>query len=724
MPRKNRNARSGKAQNKEKETTKSSNTNSDKKRKKTASSKTSKKSSNSRKKNPDKNSRRKPFLLKKRNKPKNASQEFIGEEYVARIDVNSDGFAFAIPEDNKFPHLYISKEDLGDVLNGDHAMVIVSSSFRENKYSGKILRIIKRAQLSMMATVRKFKGGIILIPCNEKDRRFSFQAENDRDFPDLANNMIVLAEIHSEIKSLKGTATILEEIKEPQAPHNDTLRVLVDASWPRTFTKEALNEADDLANNWQKRWDPKKTKDIRNTPLCTIDGRDAKDFDDAVYCEKKGDHFRLIVAIADVSFFVLNGTKLNEEAFNKSTSAYFPDHVIPMLPEVLSNGVCSLNPNVDRAAMVADMTISKNGKILDYEFYEALIKSHHRFTYEDAQAFIEKEEWIVNELNQPLKDSLTNLVSLYRVMIQARKERGALDLDMPEPYFLMNAEAEVTDIKERVRLDAHKLIEECMLAANQCSAKFIDEHYEEGMYRVHEAPDELKLQKLNSFLEVMGYNLQRKIESIHDFSEITHAFKTDTPEEQSMTQAIQSMILRSMQQARYCEHKLGHFALALEDYTHFTSPIRRYPDLVVHRLIKEKLGLLKSPPRQDSRSLGQMASHSSQQERRAMDMERRLIDIKKCRFMENHLGKEFNARVSGVTEKGIFCQIEGHFVDGMIQSNVLAKKARAQYVEKEMCFRGPGKIKFQMGTLIKIIVARVDLQTERIDFDLVDLIKE
>ena len=660
-----------------------------------------------------------------------------GELIDGRVDVHPDGFGFLIAKDPKAPNIYVGEESLRDVMHRDEVRVRVEQNWRDGKSRGMVVEITKRAQKELMAIFRPFKGGAIAIPFEGRDRHHAFKLLNmTQEQIDLKSGSTVLIRIKDYPSKGPGSAEIIDIVKDPLLPSNDTLRVLLAASWPRDFTRNAVNEAESRARDWRQDL-PNTVKDIRHLPLVTIDGRDARDFDDAVCAKHElGGNIRLWVAIADVSLFVRTGSPLDNEAREKSTSVYFPDFVVPMLPEVLSNGVCSLNPFEERPCLVCEMLLSPNGKIIGYDFYEGLMQSKRRLTYEQMQAFMESETWARLELKD-LEESLKTLEDAFRRLRAARDVRGAIDLDIPEAQVILAKTGEVLDIQSRTRLDAHKLIEECMLAANECASNFIHRHFDEGMYRIHEEPDEKKKGELLSFLQLMGIEVsqdkgrrKRRKESgkdgdpaseilshPKDFSTLLEKIHNELEPGSPLQRAVHTLILRTMKQARYSTQRVGHFALALLDYTHFTSPIRRYPDLIVHRLIKDALKIDKSGMAESD--LEGLAMHCSDQERRAMDCERKLIDMKKCRYMEPRLGEIFKVWITGVTEKGIFCQIENHFVDGLLSNDVLYKRLRVAFNAETMSYRGPQQLVLTFGTRLTVRLAAVNVETRRIDFDLV-----
>lgn len=683
-----------------------------------------------------------------------------------KIELHPDGFGFLIANDPQSPNVYVPKEGLVGVMNKDIVRVQVTQEFQDGKLRGNVVEIVKRHLSEFLAFYRPHGGGVMLVPRDATDRSQVFKM--DGEIPaglDLKSGDTLLCKIVSFPSKLPGTAKILEKVEEPESAGMDTLRVLLEASWPREFTAAAQSEADNAAQRWEER--AGKRKDLRKLPFVTIDGSDARDFDDAVCVQKEGDGYRLWVAIADVSLFVKPGTALDKEAFERATSVYFPDHVTPMLPEVLSNGVCSLNPHEDRPCMVCECVIDSKGHIESFDFHEGLMHSHKRMTYEMMQAFMDGEDWVKGEI-KGLEKHLEPLVEVFKKLLNARFKRGSIDLEIPEALVILNKDGSVHDIAARTRLSAHRLIEECMLVANQCAAMFLKDKGPAGVYRIHEEPEAKKSREFVEFLSLNGVNAvemlgkkferkakARKRNSAHqlsapankstkaekarnsaraehadddrvlrdpeDYAILIERIRKEHGEASPLAQALQMLMLRTLKQARYSPQPLGHFALAAKDYTHFTSPIRRYPDLMVHRLIKETLGQAQGfDPATDLESRCQ---HCSDAERIAMDAERKFIEIKKCRYMEDKLGDEFLANVTGVVEKGIFCQIHDHFVDGLIGAERLASWGGFQFEANSMCYRTSGKRKIQLGDTIKVRLLAVDVTTRRIDFEALELVE-
>jgi ribonuclease R len=663
-----------------------------------------------------------------------------------RIDLHPDGFAFLIPHDPKLPNIYVGKDSLKGVMHRDEVRIQISQSFQDGKMRGSVLEILRRHQKEFIGVYRPHKGGVLLVPLEARDRNHVFKLDPKAPVPEsLKPGATVLCRILEYPSKLPGVAQIVSAIEDPKSPSIDSLRVLLDVSWPHEFTRVSLAEAENRALRWKEFLSPSR-KDIRHLPLVTIDGRDARDFDDAVCAALEPNaNIRLWVAIADVSLFVKPGTALDREAYERSTSVYLPDHVVPMLPEILSNGVCSLNPFEERPCLVCECVIDRKGMVVSYEFYEGLMQSKRRLTYEQMQGFMEKETWALNEL-QPLSESLNNLVEVFERLHQARLRRGAIDLEIPEAQVILNSDGSVLDIQPRTRLNAHRLIEECMLIANHCAAKFLHKKCKAGVYRIHEEPDVRKAREFVQFLSLQGINVikvlgkkwERRQKQSHgkkngdsegdsplthpmDYSTLLRRLKKEFSEEDPLVRALQPMMLRTLKQARYSTQRKGHFALADMDYTHFTSPIRRYPDLMVHRLIKEGLGL--KDAFDPSTDLETRCQYCSDAERTAMEAERKLIEIKKCRYMEPRIGQEFEAWVSGVTEKGLFCQIEGHFVDGLMSAEILARWGAYTYDAQHMCYRSSGGKILHLGHRMRLRLIGVDVGNRKIDFEPLELIR-
>jgi ribonuclease R len=516
---------------------------------------------------------------------------------------------------------------------------------------------------------------------------------------------------------------------------------------PHCFSAETLAQAAGLPDKLRP-IDRKQRIDLTDVALVTIDGEDARDFDDAVYCEPakvgRAKGWRLIVAIADVSHYVKPGEPLDHDAYERATSVYFPRRVIPMLPEKLSNGLCSLNPNEDRLAMVCDMLITANGEIHAYQFFPAVINSHARFTYNEVAAILGNTRGPEAQRRKDLVDDLLNLNEVYRALIKERGKRGAIDFETTETQIVCDDNGRIEKIIPRTRNEAHKLIEEAMLAANVCAADFIATAKHASLFRVHEGPTPEKKTLLQNYLRALGLGLSISDDPHpREYQQIAAATKERIDAEQ-----IHSMLLRSMQQAIYTATNAGHFGLAYDAYTHFTSPIRRYPDLLVHRVIKAILGakryllskgLVESmPPARVTRKPVKQAvapkavtlsaegelwevagAHCSANERRADEASRDVEAWLKCRYMREHLGEEYSGRVSAATSFGLFVQLDGLYVEGLVHITELGGEYfRFDEVKQELRGERTG-VRYAVGSRVRVQVSRVDLDGRKIDFRMV-----
>ncbi|MCQ9121892.1 ribonuclease R [Rodentibacter pneumotropicus] len=470
--------------------------------------------------------------------------------------------------------------------------------------------------------------------------------------------------------------------------------------------------------------DAKKGRvDLRDLPLVTIDGEDARDFDDAVYCEKQSKGWKLWVAIADVSYYVRLHSALDNEAHNRGNSVYFPNRVVPMLPEILSNGLCSLNPQVDRLCMVCEMQISAKGKLTGYRFYEAVMNSHARLTYTKVAKILEGDREL-RERYYALVPHLEELYHLYQALLSGRYQRGAIDFETIESKFIFNAMGRIERIEPVIRNDAHKIIEECMILANIAAANFMEKHNEPALYRIHATPSEEKLTSFRAFLSEFGLTLEGGLKpTTKDYAELLEKVKARPDHE-----LIQTMLLRSLSQAVYNADNIGHFGLALEQYAHFTSPIRRYPDLTLHRGIKYLLAKEQGVKRKTTDSGGYhysfdemdlLGDHCSMTERRADDATREVTDWLKSEYMQDHVGNEFNGVISSVTGFGLFVRLDDLFIDGLVHISTLENDYYQFDATRQRLIGENSGMQYRLGDKVRIRVEAVHLEQKMIDFSLV-----
>ncbi|WP_165674567.1 ribonuclease R, partial [Metapseudomonas otitidis] len=501
--------------------------------------------------------------------------------------------------------------------------------------------------------------------------------------------------------------------------------------WPEAVEKEAAKLKPEVAEK-----DKQKRVDLRDLPLVTIDGEDARDFDDAVYAEaRKGGGWRLFVAIADVSHYVKVGSALDEEAAKRGNSVYFPEKVVPMLPEVLSNGLCSLNPQVDRLAMVCEVTLSRAGKMTGYEFYEAVIHSHARLTYTKVSQLLETpdspEGQQLAEQMPHLVPHLQQLYKLYKVLLAARHKRGAIDFETQETRIVFGADRKIAEIRPTQRNDAHKLIEECMLCANVATARFMQDHDIPSLYRVHDGPPAERLEKLRLFLGELGLTLNKgKGEPTpSDYQALLETIR-DRPD----YHLIQTVMLRSLSQAVYSADNQGHFGLNYDAYTHFTSPIRRYPDLLVHRAIRSvirskretehvrRAGAAAMPKARiypyDEAALERLGEQCSMTERRADEATRDVTNWLKCEYMRERVGETFPGVISAVTGFGLFVELTDIYVEGLVHVTALpGDYYHFDAIHHRLAGERSGR-SFRLGDQVEVVIARVDLDERKIDFEL------
>jgi ribonuclease R len=478
---------------------------------------------------------------------------------------------------------------------------------------------------------------------------------------------------------------------------------------PYNFSEETVRIAESFSKKVSEN-DFKGRVDLRDLPLITIDGETARDFDDAVYAESVDKNWRLVVAIADVSFYVQPDNALDKEAFDRGNSVYFPRRVIPMLPEALSNGLCSLNPHVDRLCMICDMLIDQHGKVLSYKFYPSVMESKARMTYTDVSALLKETSPELTEKYKSIIPHIKNLESVYRILTKQRHIRGAIEFDSSETIMIFNDQGKIDRIEPVIRNEAHRLIEECMLAANVCAANFLIEQEHPALYRIHEGPTEERLENLQIFLAEFGFMLTGGDKpSIKDYAALIEKIK-GRPDEH----LLQTVLLRSMQQAVYSPDNIGHFGLAYEAYAHFTSPIRRYPDLLIHRAIKATLEKKKMPA-SNWHVLGQ---HCSMTERRADDATRDVSAWLKCYYMQDKIGEIYEGTVAGVTSFGLFVSIDDIYIEGLLHVTELGNDYFTYDKARHAMVGERSHVIYRLGDRLKVKLVRVDLELSKIDFSL------
>jgi ribonuclease R len=634
-----------------------------------------------------------------------------GKLYTGRIKRNPDGFGFFVSETDEIEDIYIPKEEMKGVFTNDLVLITVNKRGGRFGTRGKIKKILERS-------AQRYVGRLNFNQNNStfylKDSSHSWgQSLNIYNPERHPEGDLVLVEITSypELGSIGGfEGKIVSSLGSSVDPNIDNIRILHEAKVPTEFSKMALKEAEALGDE-VKEADKKGRRDLRNLSLITIDGVTAKDFDDAIYVEKKknGD-FKLIVAIADVSHYVKKDSHLDQEAYDKGTSVYLSNFVCPMLPEAISNGLCSLNPNVDRLAFCCEMHLSNTGEVKNYEFFEAVIKSHARVTYGQAQEFIEDG---ISDFTKSVEENIKCAEELAGVLNEKRMSEGSIDFDLPAVKVLVDDSGEATDLVKEDRIFAHRLIEELMLVTNICASKFLDKHDQGQLYRVHEPPDQEDLDKLQNLLKkLLGGGISR-IRSGFDFQRLNQ--KLSELERPALKDIVQGLTLRSLRQAQYSSANKGHFGLGFTHYAHFTSPIRRYPDLVIHRQIKSVLNKDSSYTDEDLSTMGTVLSAAEQ---RAVKAERKVISIKKARFFERYVGEEFEGYISSMAKFGLFVTLIEFPLDGLVKVEDLSGD-HFIYDEESLTLKGKRTKKvFTVGDRVRIRVAQVSLDEGKIDFAL------
>ncbi len=641
---------------------------------------------------------------------------------VGKVLGHAKGFGFVIPEDGG-EDLYLHPNQMRRVLHNDKVLAVVSRIDSRGRKEGKIVEAIIDREREILGHYYE-EGGVHFV--DPDDARYGRSIViNAKATNGAQSGEIVAVKITKHpIEHRHVVGRIVDILGKQFEPGMETDIAIRKYDLPYQWS-EAVNQQISSMHgvlsgvNYGSERDTGR-KDLRHLPLVTIDGADARDFDDAVYAEKTQAGWRLIVAIADVSYYVEPGSALDKEAYQRGTSVYFPNRVIPMLPEELSNGICSLNPDEDRNCMVCDMRFDQQGELESYQFYAAVMFSQARLTYAEMAKIVVEREQKVRDKRGKLCAHLDDLYAFYQTLIKQRKKRRTIDFDFPEPLFIFNEAQKIARVERRERNDAHRIIEECMLAANVCAARFIETKSKRGgIYRVHEGPDAESLADLRAFLSGFGLQLGGGAEpTAAHYADVLDALA----DEEELAPLIQMVLLRSLQQAIYSADTLGHFALNYDQYTHFTSPIRRYPDLVVHRLIKQIIGAEGSRfigPKGET--LGSIGEHTSNTERRADEATRDVAQWLKAEFMQAYVGEEFDGKVSGVKEFGVFVELTEFFVDGLVHVTMLGDDY-FHFDPKRFKMTGERSgMTFQLGDKLRVRVIRSDIETGKIDFALVSV---
>ncbi len=653
-----------------------------------------------------------------------------------QVQGRREGHGFLLRDDGG-PDLVLPEHEMSKVLHGDRVLVRPAGQDRRGRQEGEIVEVIEHRTNRLVGRLLNERGVMIVVP---EDQRIQHDilVPPGASLNAVAGQVVVVEILQQPQRHVQPVGRVVEVLGAIDDPGMEIEIAVRKFAVPHEFGPQALAQAERLPNAVQPR-DLKGRVDLRDIALVTIDGEDARDFDDAVYCEpmnSRRSRWRLIVAIADVSHYVQTADPLDVEAQLRSTSVYFPRRVIPMLPEKLSNGLCSLNPRTDRLVMVADLVIDARGAIAAYQFYPAVMHSHARLTYTEVWEALSVPGSRAAGRLRDLLPHLGNLHELYRVLARARAARGALDLETVETYIVCDANGRIERIVPRERNDAHRLIEECMLAANVCAADLLQRHKHPALFRVHEGPTAERLANLRTLLKALGLQLQGgDAPEPSDYARLIEQIRV-RPDRQ----LLQTVLLRSMQQAVYSPHNVGHFGLAYPAYAHFTSPIRRYPDLLVHRAIKAVLGrrtyvptvgadgVLRPGPRgrtaravPSDKALAaweKLGLICSTNERRADEASRDVEAWLKSYYMRDRVGDTFSGTVSAVVPFGIFVVLDDLFVEGLVHVSELGSEY-FHFNEPMHELRGERTgLRYRLSDRVTVQVARVDLEARRIEFRL------
>ena len=617
-------------------------------------------------------------------------------KFNGRVEGHADGHGFLAPDGGE-PRIFLSAAEMRQVMHGDRAVVRVAGADHRDRPSGEIIEVLERVNRRVVGRLHSERGVTFLVP---EDRRIAQDilvppADAGRA---KAGQVVTVELVTQPSKTAQPIGRVAEVLGNYADPGMEIEIALRKFDLPHEFSKRAEAQARALPEAVREE-DARGRRDLRRLGFVTIDGETARDFDDAVYAEKEGKGYRLWVAIADVSHYVRDGEALDQDARARGTSVYFPRRVLPMLPEKLSNGLCSLNPEVDRLAMVCEMAITGAGKVARYEFYPALFRSHARLTYTAVWAKLSGGK---------APQNLAVLYELFKVLHAARVQRGAIDFETLETKMEFDAHGKIARIVAEPRNDAHRLIEECMLAANVCAGEFLAARGQPALYRVHEVPAEEKVRGLREFLAELGLQLPGGDKPRpKDYAQLLERIKA-RPD----FALLQTILLRSLKQAVYTPENVGHFGLAFDAYVHFTSPIRRYPDLLTHRAIKAAL----ANRRYEGVDWDELGRHCSETERRADDASRDVESWLKCHYMQDHVGGVFEGAITGVTSFGLFVTLDEYFVDGLVHISELGRDYFEFDAARHMLLGSRTKKRYRLADRMKVKLVRVDLDSRKIDF--------
>jgi len=626
------------------------------------------------------------------------------------VSGHQDGFGF-LRRDDGGEDMYLSAREMRAIFHGDRVAVRTAGKDRRGRDEARLVEVLERGTREVAGQFIRERGIGVVIPDNPKVAHRILIAKGEAGAA--KHGQIVVAEIldfptHVE----QATGKIVQVIGEPGKKGIATDIAIhshgIPTDWPKAVRQQAKKLGREVSEH-----DKKNRIDLRDVNLLTIDGADARDFDDAVFCEPSGKGYRLLVAIADVAHYVEKGVPLDKQAIRRGTSVYFPDRVVPMLPEILSNGLCSLKPRVDRLCLVCEMHVDVDGKVSRAKFYEAVMSSSARLTYGQVNDFLAGKS--DKQIPKSVQGDVRHLHDVFKVFAKNRRKRGAIELDIPQTRINVDEHGAVISISAVPRNDAHRLIEECMIAANVQAAKFLRKHKVAGLYRVHAKPDPDRFEELRQYLLELGLKVPHPDHvQPRQLNNLMNKVK-DRPD----SVAISMALLRSMSHAEYTPKNIGHFGLALDAYAHFTSPIRRYPDLLVHRAIRHILcGGKAGNYGYDGRAMEQLGSVCSEHERRAEDATREVEAWLKCQYMEDKVGEQYEGVITGVTNFGVFVQLPELQIDGLVHVTSLQNDYYRFEASSQSLIGDRSGTQYRLGDRLTIVVSRVDLESKRIDFQL------
>ena len=644
---------------------------------------------------------------------------------VGLVQIHPRGFAFVVPERplSAFGFdVYVSGVNLGQAMHGDRVVTRIERHKEGGRAEGRILRVLDRKAKKLVGKYKIDPSGFgYVVPF---DRRFVMDVEipHGKNGGAVSGDMVTVALTRGPAAARGPLGSIVRVLGPIDKSGVDTELIVQKYGIPDLHSKAAVTEARKLGDSIRKS-DCKARTDFRHHTTVTIDGENARDFDDAITIERlKNGHYWLGVHIADVAHYVKPGSALDVQAYERGTSVYFPERAVHMFPSELSTGLCSLKPGVDRLVQSCLMEVDLEGNVVRYEFHDGVVNSDARMTYTDVSAILTDRDPVVMGRYRDLIHKLVLMHELFEILNNRRQNRGSISFDLKTPKLIVDDQGAVESIVAVERNVAHRVIEEFMLLANETVAGHLKKSTIPALYRVHEKPDPVKVEEFEEFISTLGYSLSVPADTVQPkhFQQLASRIR-DKPEEKS----IALLLLRTMQKARYDPDSLGHFGLATSDYTHFTSPIRRYPDLVVHRVLRtSRHGSIKVKSLEEfQEKLSETSSHVSEMERRADEAERELIQLKKVRFMKDKVGDEFDGYVTGVSSFGLFIELVEHFVEGLVHVSTMADDYY-RFLDRSHMLRGENTHRvYRLGDKVLVRVIRVDLDRHQVDLGLVEVLE-